>query len=219
MERAVYKEQAAEDRLAELGLEVKEIHAALRVGVGESRTWSEAAPVAMAGMARWGRINEYLRISKGKKDWKYENPRNLPLTIHPTGAFAIVATTGDAQTGSETGAPPTTKYAKGATYQKVIKDNEQMQLPLFVDPEVGPVLHDVAAEQPRATWILLYYVTESAVSAELSLPGSITSQGYVDYWRERILIPPYVIENVPIDSEGEEPGEGEQGVNVAVERR
>jgi hypothetical protein len=205
------------DRLADLGLKVEEIHAALGVGVGESRTWSEAAPVAMAGMARWGRINEHLRISKSKQKWSYENPRNLPLTIHPTDVFAIVATTGDAQTGSDKGAPPTTKYAKGTTYQKVIEDNAYVQMSLFVDAEVGPVLHDVAEEQPRATWILLYYVTERAVSAELSLPGSITDQGYVDYWRERILIPPYVIEDVPVG--GEDRREGEQGVDVAVERR
>ncbi|MDP9864037.1 MULTISPECIES: hypothetical protein [Streptosporangium] len=217
MERAVHTEKGAVDRLAQLGLKVEEIHAALNAGVGESRTWSEDAPVAMAGMARWGRINEHLRISKSKHEWRAENPRNLPLTIHPTGAFAIVATTGDAQTGSKTGAPPTTKYAKGATYQKVVQDNGQVQLPLFVDAEVGPVLHDIAAEQPRATWVLLYYVTERAVFVELSLPGSITEQGYVDYWRERILIPPYVIESVSVGSE--EPREGEQGVDVAVERR
>jgi len=213
----VYTERAAGDRLARLGLRVEEIHEALSVGVGESRTWSEAAPVAMSGMARWGRINEHLRISKAKEGWSFENPRNLPLTIHPTGAFAIVATTGDAQTGSKTGAPPTTKYAKGATYQKVVKDNGQLQLPLFVDAEMGAALHDVATDQPRATWILLYYVTEHAVLAELSLPGSITAQGYVDFWRERILIPPHAIDNLSVGVE--EPGDGEQGVDVAVERR
>jgi hypothetical protein len=168
-------------------------------------------------MARWGRINEHFRIRKGRDGWTYDNPGGLPLTVHPSVGFAIVATTGDAQTGKEEGSAPTTKYAKGATYHKVVEDNGQ--LPLFVDAEVGPKLHDVV-EAKRATWILLYHVTVLGIAAELSLAGSITPQGYVDRWRERILIPFLPFEDVRDERIDKDlPGEDGQGFDVAVERR
>ncbi|WP_424536914.1 hypothetical protein ACOZ38_45100 [Sphaerisporangium viridialbum] len=215
MQRVIHKEDAAVNRLTQLGLTVGDIHAALGAGQGEARSWSEAAPRVMPGMARWGRINEHLRIRTGRRNWTYENPGGLPLTINPSGELAIVATTGDPQTGSLTGAAPTTKYAKGATYQKVVEDNEQLPL-FFVDAEVGPKLHD-AAEAPRATWILLYHVTVRGIAVELSLPGKITEQGYVSWWTERILIPFYTFEDVSIgDDKQDEDG---QSFDVAVERR
>ncbi|MFC5820667.1 hypothetical protein [Nonomuraea harbinensis] len=214
MQRVIHQEQAAMDRLAQMGLNVEDVHAALKAGQGEAASWSEAAPRVMPGMARWGRINEHLRIRTGRKGWTYENPGGLPLTISPTGEIGIVATTGDVQTGSSTGPAPTTKYAKGATYQKVVEDNEQLPL-FFVEPEVGAKLHD-AADAPRATWILLYSVTSRGIAVELSLPGKITEQGYVSWWRERILIPAFIFEDVSLGHEQREDG---QGFDVAVERR
>lgn len=217
MQRVVHKEGAATSRLAQLGLTVEDIHGALSAGQGEAATWSEAAPKVMPGMGRWGRTNEHLRIRKGRDKWTYENPNGLPLVIHPSGTFAVVATTGNSQTGSSVGPPPTTKYAKGASYQKVVQDNEQLTLPFFVDEMYGPRLHDIVADGPRATWVLLYHVTVSGVAAELSLPGQITEQGYVDQWTERILIPFQPFEDVRIGDD--KPGQDGQDFDVTVERR
>jgi hypothetical protein len=217
VQQVVFKEQAAVNRLAQLGLTVDDVHAGLKAGQGEARAWSEAAPLVMPGMARWGRTNEIFRIQMSRQGWTYDNPSGLPVTISPNGEFAIVATTGDRQTGSETGEAPTTRYAKGATYHKVVEDNEQLAL-FVVDAQVGRKLRAATKKAPRATWILLYYVGLDSIAVELSLPASMTRNGYVDRWRERILIPPYLFENVPTstDQSGDDDG---QSFDVAVERR
>jgi hypothetical protein len=45
-----------------------------------------------------------------------------------------------------------------------------------------------AIEDPATTWILLVYRTVAEVRCELSLPTSISDDGHIDGWRERILL-------------------------------
>src|SRR5262245_38483345 len=118
MHAVIYEERDAVDRLFVMGLSIEDVHAAAKGGDGEARTWTEAAPAAMRGMARWGRTNEILRIRKTRDGWGYRDHHGLPLTLHPSGTIAIVATTGDGLTGRPSGGQPSTKYAKGMTYQK-----------------------------------------------------------------------------------------------------
>jgi hypothetical protein len=207
-------------RLEQLGLTVEDLVHALKAGDAEARAWTEAAPPIMSGMARWGRTNEALRIRLMRKSgaWIYKNPRNLPLTINEPLSMAMVATTGDAGTGDQRYGP-STKYAKGVTVVEAVEQNEQLALFSSVDPEVvGKALGAVAgAASGLKTWIYLYHVTPEGIFSELSLPETISDDGYIDTWRERIIVPMYRFDDtepataIPPDDGGD--------VTVTVERR
>jgi hypothetical protein len=215
----IYEDDDAATRLATLALTVENLVAALMAGDAEARAWTEAAPPNMSGMARWGRTNEALRIglAKKSKDWTYRNPRNLPLTINEPVGVAIVATSGDGGTGDPKWSP-CTKYAKGVAVAKAVEQNEQLVLFSEVDVEVGKALGAVAASSNSLrTWIYLYRVTPDGIFSELSLPESITDDGYIDKWRERIIVPMYPFEDVVRAAESRPDDGGD--VTVTVERR
>lgn len=215
----IYEDVDAVTRLAALGLTVEDLVSALEAGDAEARAWTEAAPPNMSGMARWGRTNEALRIglAKKSKDWAYRNPRNLPLTINQPMGVALVATSGDGGTGDPKWSP-CTKYAKGVAVAEVVAQNEQLALFSDVDAEVGKALGAVAAiSSSLRTWIYLYRVTPEGIFSELSLPENITDDGYIDKWRERIIVAMYPFGDTVRIAEPR-PDAGED-VTVTVERR
>jgi hypothetical protein len=215
----IYEEDDAVTRLAALGLTVDDLVSALMAGDAEARAWTEAAPPNMSGMARWGRTNEALRLglARKSKDWTYRNPRNLPLTINEPLGVAFVATSGDGGTGDPKWSP-CTKYAKGVAVAKVVEQNEQLALFSEVDAQVGKALGEVAAESNGLrTWIFLYRVTVEGIFSELSLPRNITDDGFIDKWRERIIVPMYSFGDTVRTTEARPDDGGD--VTVTVERR
>jgi hypothetical protein len=215
----IHQDDDAAARLAALALTVENLVSALRAGDAEARAWTEAAPPNMSGMARWGRTNEALRIGLARKseDWTYRNPRNLPLTVNESIGVAIVATSGDGGTGDPKWSP-CTKYAKGVAVAKAVEQNEQLALFSDVDLEIGKALGAVAAApNSLRTWIYLYRVTADGIFSELSLPETITDDGYIDKWRERIIAAVYPFEEIVRAAESRPDDGGD--VTVAVERR
>jgi hypothetical protein len=211
----VHEDIAAVDRLAGLGLMAEDFAFVLRGADAEARMWSPLAPPIMAGMARWGKTNELMRVRLLPRSWSHDNPKNLPRTISPQGDFAIVGTTGDGATGWAIG-NPTTRYAKGVETAKAIERNGQLAFD-YVDLEVGDALSAVAgSEDALATWLLLYSVTDRQIRAELSLPESISARGYVDAWTERITLPAIDLSDPEVTGRGIKGG---HEVTVAVERR
>src|ERR1700733_14847785 len=81
MRTLVQDASASSARLAELGLSPADFE------------------FVLAGMARWGKTNELLRVRLLPRGWTHDDPRNMPRTISPAGDFAIVAATGDGATG------------------------------------------------------------------------------------------------------------------------
>jgi hypothetical protein len=125
-------------------------------------------PPIMEGLNRWGRTNRFLREELIPAGWRYDNPRLLPRTIHPSGEFAIVATTGDELTGL-VDAQPTTKYPKGFATIQAVAVNEQLTLDFG---NLGPGADDSQAvgEADLLTWFLLFHVDDDGFRVELSLP-------------------------------------------------
>ena len=215
----IYEDNDAVTRLATLALTVEDLVSALKAGDAEARAWTEAAPPNMSGMARWGRTNEALRIALAKKSkaWTFQNPRNLPLTINHSIGVAIVATSGDGGTGDAEWTP-CTKYAKGVAVTRAVEQNEQLALFSAVAADVGKALGEVAATSSSLrTWVYLYRVTAKGIFSELSLPETITKDGFIDRWRERIIVPMHSFETTvsPVESR---PDDGTD-ITVAVERR
>jgi hypothetical protein len=167
-------------RLVELGLSAADFEFVLAGADAEARTWTTLAPPVMAGMARWGKTNELLRVRLLPRGWTHDDPRNMPRTISPAGDFAIVAATGDGATGR----PDVTArnlYARGVETVRAIGRGDQLA---FDYPGLQP-----PAADDLAIWLLLYHPAGDEIRAELSRPHSISAAGYVDIWAERILLP------------------------------
>jgi len=211
----VLAEAEAIGRLAELGLNVEMIERAVRRADAEASMCTAFDPPIMEGLLRWGKTNRYLREELAGAGWRFDNPRNLPRTIHPSGEFAIVATTGDDLTGLAgltEEVLPTTKYAKGYATAEAVARNGQLTLD-FGDFDFGagrtgdsPVLQ---------TWFLLFFVDDEAFRVEVSLPDRIID-GRITSWAERIILPPFPRDD---DGLGDMVPARDDDVDVAVSRR
>jgi hypothetical protein len=176
----------ASGRLAELGLTIELIERVVRRADAEASICTALDPPIMEGLTRWGRMNRFLREELIPAGWRFDNPRNLPRTIHPSGEFAIVATTGDELTGLA-GLLPATKYLKGDATVQAIAVNEQLTLD-FGDFPPGPDDIPVGGSGEMLTWFMMFHADEEGFRVELSLPNAITD-GRITSWAERIILP------------------------------
>ena len=182
MSARVLVESEASGRLAELGLTIELIEHVVRRADAEASICTALDPPIMEGLTRWGRMNRFLREELIPAGWRFDNPRNLPRTIHPSGEFAIVATTGDELTGLA-GLLPATKYLKGDATVQAIAVNEQLTLD-FGDFAPGPI----GGSRDMLTWFMMFHTDEEGFRVELSLPNAITD-GRITSWAERIILP------------------------------
>ena len=168
MRTLVQDASASSARLAELGLSPADFEFVLAGADAEARTWTALAPPVMAGMARWGKTNELLRVRLLPRGWTHDDPRNMPRTISPAGDFAIVAATGDGATGR----PDVTArnlYARGVETVRAVGRGDQLA---FDYPGLEP-----PAADDLAIWLLLYHPAGDEIRAELSRPDSISPAG------------------------------------------
>lgn len=189
--------------LGDLGLTQSELHLALRAGEAEFRTQTVLDPPTSGGFNRWSRTVRALREALVPRGWDFDNPKGLPRTIDPSRSFAIIVSTGDAATGV-LGMTPTTKRARGPAITEAIERNSN-QLSLFSDFD-----EDLAVEQ-QLTWMFLVHATSSEIRSELSLPGAIDEDGFVDSWVQRIFLTPVVLDS---DEEGDDPPQDTIDVDV-----
>lgn len=186
MAAQVHAEGEAVGRLAELGLSVEVIERVVRRADAEASVCTALDPPIMEGLTRWGRTNRFLREELIPAGWTFDNPRNLPRTIHPSGEFAIVATTGDELTGL-LDLLPATKYVKGYATVRAVETNEQLTLD-FGDFDLGAVDGQARNAGDLLTWLMLFHVDEEGFRVELSLPDGI-AEGRITSWAERIILP------------------------------
>lgn len=198
----VLVEREAVDRLAELGLSVELIERVIRRADAEASTCTSLDPPILEGLTRWGRTTRFLREELIPAGWGYDNPRNLARTIHPSGQFAIVVTSGDELTGvagqlGQADLRPATKYPKGYATVRAVEHNEQLTLDFddFHLPE------DARATDPGAllTRLLMFHIEEDGFRVELSLPDAIVD-GRITSWAERIILPVFPREDDMIDT-------------------
>lgn len=182
----VLGEAEAVGKLAELGLTVELIERVVRRAEAEASMCTALDPPIMEGLTRWGRMNRFLREELLPMGWRFDNPRNLPRTIHPSGEFAIVATAGDELTGLA-GLLPATKYLKGDATVQAVEVNEQLTLDFS---DLHPGLDDgrPGGSGDMLTWLMLFHVDGEGFRVELSLPDAIVD-GRITSWAERIILP------------------------------
>lgn len=176
----------AEGRLQQLGLSADLLVRALLRADAEAKMTSGLEPPTAEGTTRYAKTVRYVREELVLLDWRFDNYKNFCRTIHPSGAFSIVTSSGDEFTGVEIpGMKPSTKYPKGdLTALAVMQNADQGVLDLGAHYAVNTV--DLA--DLENIWFLLQRVTDQTIYAELSLPTAIENGGIVD-WEERILLP------------------------------
>jgi hypothetical protein len=176
----------AESRLEQLGLRAEWIERALARGDAEARTVSQLAPKGFEGTVRWGRSSEFLREDLCSRSWTPDDTLNIARSVSPDGEDCIVVTTGGKGTGLH-GPDPTTKYTKGSGTAAAIETN----LMLEFEPEDLQRLGIAAKPAPdMRTWFLLFLLADETIYAEVSLPDSISEDGMITSWRERIILDP-----------------------------
>ena len=217
MSARVLVEAEAVGKLAELGLTAELIERVVRRAEAEASMCTALDPPIMEGLTRWGRMNRFLREELLPIGWRFDNPRNLPRTIHPSGAFAIVATTGDELTGLAD-LLPATKYLKGDATVQAVEVNEQLTLDFSdLDPGLGDGRADGSGDM--LTWLMLFHADDEGFRVELSLPDAI-ADGRITSWAERIILPVFARDDDRLTSPVTPGGEDLDGdVVVEVIRR
>lgn len=196
-ETIVYVGDRARRYLASMGLSMDLMRLVLAKAHAETATCTELDPPGLPGSIMWGRTNRFLREETQLLDaWKWSNPKGLPHTISPAADLAIVATSGDDNTGVIKD-KPSTKYPKGAATIAKVVANQQLSL------------HDVDEEFPNGdelsseeavkipTWYFLYFLSGEEIRAELSYPRAISENGYIVDWTYRVIIDALKFDNMP----------------------
>lgn len=203
----------AVDRLRNMDLTVDKVHRALLRADAEARQSNDLEPPNLGGINRWGKGVRFLREELLPDGWGFDNSRLFCRTVHPSGEFAIVVSSGDDFVGEFIpGCSPTTKYNKGQTVVRAVVNNEQLAWDFGTDGEREATPGDAAI----LTWFLLFRVTDDQIYAELSLPSAIDG-GAISDWAERIILPPIDLENA--DRTVEDPPDDEGGYDVDVSMR
>lgn len=197
------------DRLAALDLTPDELREICLQGYGLWADHTEFDPPSIANTNLWGRATRVLREKTVMRGWRWDNKDQQPRTVHSSGRWAVVVSTGDDQTGLRHG-HPSTKNPKGdATARKVASNQAQLDFP--------DLPADSGSQEQCISWFLLIYVDEDEIRAELSLPDEINASGFVKSWAERIILSSVSRggDAAALADDGEEP----QQFEVAVERR
>ena len=205
-------------RLAKLGLKPDKLIHAVQRGLAAWASCTKNHPPASQGVWAWAETVCGLRDELVPLGWSRSDEANLPLTVNADKTLAICVNTGNEDTGIQDGSP-CTRSTKGPQTRQAIRENLG-QLRLFGD-EPLPATDVMFGDEPlpatdvirkgRTVWILLIHRDMRAreVRAELSQPISISDEGKVDRWKERI-----VLSSTPFDDDLVSLIEGDNGLQT-----
>jgi hypothetical protein len=202
-----------DDCLARLGLSRETFVTAAKEGLAAFSACTPNHPATFPGTSQWAETNRSMRDGLVFSKWTRVNEMNQPLVINATKTMAITAVSGDANTGVKD-AFPSTRSSKGPRTADAIRAN-QGRFEFMDDP--APVVASMKVSG-RSTWLFLFYrdMQRSELRYELSKPTSMTEDGHVSDWAERIIFPPTSFdENVPNIGEDD----GGQSPEIVVEIR
>jgi len=199
--------------LVSMGLSTEAITESISDGLTQFKRATELHPVTHAGITAWGEINATLRaILKSEAiGWDCTHKSGLTITYNKEFSIALIATSGDKDTGLEAG-DPCTKNKKGPSTRNIVASN--MMGDLFDDGSETPLIQKQSQSiDPTKTWILLYHFDKmlKEIRFELSLPASTAricgkdNKLKIDSWKWRLLFSPMSFENVPVEPAEEIP--------------
>lgn len=202
-------------RLAELGIKEKDLLQAAERGFTAWASCTANHPPAIPGLFAWGETVCALRERLIPLGWERKDEQNWPLVVNRDGAIALSVATGNEDTGRKD-KDPVTASAKGPRTISAIVANQN--LPLF--PELLPSAESLEATG-RATWLLLVCRDSDAreMRCELSRPIGMDSEGRVDGWAERIILPPRPFDGIEETLVGGGNGPQSPEITLEIKRR
>jgi len=187
----VVEPQQVADRLSELGLTEEILRNAIIAGDLARAACTANDPPLFRGVTFWGRTTRALRELLAPAGWEKDDTAGFATVRNKQLGVAIVVVSGDMGTGSsDATVTPKSKYRKG-TITIAAVDNNAAQLDLFdmVNEAPAPPTPD---ENGMLTWVLLVYRAPGSkeIRSELSLPSSVSDDGKMSDWAERIPLAP-----------------------------
>ena len=178
--------------LAELGISVSGIQNALLDAVDAASLrddpyWANTA----RGIELWSNLVHGVRqLLHEDKEWTVDNPQNRPVMVRDGGRYEFALAGGDSGTGNPELQPGFARNVGKATTQAANRFSQE-------DPgALIPLRALLAASEssnlphhPFGPWILLYRCTTEAIYSEVSVPAHISSDGELESWRLRVLLP------------------------------
>ena len=175
----------ARRRLAELGVAVEAIITALQAGHVARLSCTDNDPPFIPGTEAWRFVVRTLREELLPKGYRKADPANFSLVINDARRINIAVASGDGLT-RRPHASPKTKHLKGL-FTEAVTIRNKYEVGLF--PELtSEELRTAVSVLEYPTWILLIYITDDEIRAELSYPDEI-EDGQIVSWKERIFIP------------------------------
>jgi hypothetical protein len=186
-EAQVVKGLAAEERLAEMGLDRDRLLEVVEQGQMAVVSCTANHPPFVPSLWGWGETVRALREYLLPLGWFRSDTKNYSLVINPSKRCAIAVATGNEGTGLED-ASPATKTPKGPNTIGAIVQNQQLNMFYAPDKDATELDPDNVDGEQQLTWVLLIHRGLAEVRCELSLPVSIGDDGRIDGWRERIIV-------------------------------
>lgn len=170
-------------RLYELDLKREALVEAVHFGFSYAAECTLHDPKSLAGIVFWGKTVRKLRDQLIPDGWDVENRQNYPLTVHSSKRWAIGVAAGDERTGIPD-KTPSTRSERGPATRQVVSINQYSFAALSAD------FAELDAALVRQTWLLMHYRDDEAdeIRMELSLPAEMTPDGFVNQWKERIIL-------------------------------
>ncbi len=194
LSKPLIKIAEASAQLSKMDLNVEHLLEAVKIGHASRSNAGELHPPTTPGFNAWSETNYGLSRRLIDEGWSREVVDNIPILLHPNGAYQIVVSSGDMATGTELESMlPSTLQKKGIRFSSLFGGNSR---DLF-DKDVAfeNLMQKTVGKCP--TYVLLYYYDQARkeTRCELSLP-SPTDQAkienkekqYVSEWQQRIII-------------------------------
>jgi hypothetical protein len=206
-------------RLKQFDLETEAFEIAATKGLAAWLDTTENDPPTFPGTAAWAATTRSIREELITSGWGMRrNEMNVALIINEAMTMAIAVASGDDQTGRLSGFP-CTRSPKGPATEQAVRENSRQQKFEFMIPEVV----ESTRVSGRSTWIFLIHRDTGAheLRFELSRPTSISKDGYVDEWAERIIFTakPFGSDEAKTRGNGGNNGDNGQSPEIIVEIR
>lgn len=210
-------EITVDEQLAELDLTVSVIHDAMRSGFSRSRGRTALAPNSASGMDVYTDGVEKLAmrlVVEGR--WEKLDVRNQVRLVHSEKQLVLIlrSASGVGDLSQQPIVPPV-----GPVTCELFSGDEAGQKQLTLLGKSGELLESgeegTATRNEEKVYFLLHERSENTLKLEVTQASGVDNNGHI-IWGERIILPPLVLNEEPIEANEDEE---DSTFDVSVERR